>query len=124
MEMTGISREISGNTEPVTSSFSGSLILFAATVGYCSGWSTVTTSALPVSTACAGEAAPLAGSKLFLQPASASHPAKKHALRKREIFVMGLPRVLRQDSVALRMLDKRRSVVCTPAAPGGSRSAR
>src|SRR5580693_10012291 len=103
MEMTGISREMSGNTEPVTSSFSGSSIRFAATVGYWSGWSTLTTSALPVSTTCAGEAAPLAGSNLLLQPASATHAAKKHALRKREVFFMELPRVLRQDSVALRM---------------------
>src|SRR5208337_1677318 len=103
MEITGISRDTSGNTEPVTSSFSGSSIRFAATVGYCSGWSTVTRPALPVSTTCAGEAAPLAGSNLLLQPASASHAAKKHALRKREVFVMGSPRVLRQDSVGLRM---------------------
>ena len=74
IEITGILRETSGVTVPVTFNSGAASYLPAVTTGYCSGWSTVTTLEFPAGTTCAGGGASSFGSTLGSALPSRSRP--------------------------------------------------
>jgi hypothetical protein len=75
-EIAGISRAISGVTDPVTSNRAGAFIRFAVTNVNCSGFSTVTRPVLPVSVTFACVAVPSAGLNFFSHAVSRRQTAR------------------------------------------------
>src|ERR1700691_1097998 len=108
-EITGTSRAISGFTDPVTFNRAGASIRLAATNENCSGFSTVTTPVLLVSVTFAGGAAPSAGLNFFSHAVKERQRVRYPIVCKADLFFIGEPHALRQDSFGWRLSDRRQS---------------